>query len=181
MGEFLFQPEQIAARAEPLVATILRLAGLELTFQMQRTTGLYDRPFENPDLVVSFEGRDTDLLMENKGELLKALEHVVFEAIGVPAEHRERVVFDCHEYRMMRVDELQLAAQAAAERVRRTGVAYRFNPMSSRERRVVHMALRGEASVRTQSEGIGPSRRVVIHPAQPSPAGPPPRGARPAR
>jgi spoIIIJ-associated protein len=78
------------------------------------------------------------------------------------------VLFDCHDYRMMRVEELQLAAEAAADRVRRTGIAYRFNPMTSRERRIIHMALRGEAGVRTESEGAGPQRRVVIHPAQAS-------------
>ncbi len=90
-------------------------------------------------------------------------------------------MFDCNDYRMLRVDELQLAAQAAADRVRRTGVDYKFNPMSSRERRVIHMALRGEAGVRTQSEGVGPHRQVVIHSADPSPARQPLRGRRPSR
>ena len=181
MSEFQFQPEQIAERVQPLLAAIVQRMGLELTFHVQRTTGWYNRPFENPDLMVSFEGQDTDLLMENKGELLQALEHVVFEAIGLPPGYRERIVFDCNEYRMLRVDELQLAAQAAADRVCRTGVAHRFNPMSSRERRVIHMALRGEAGVRTQSEGVGPHRRVVIQPAQPTPPGQPLRGRPPSR
>lgn len=170
MSEFQFQPEEIADRVQPLLAAIVQRMGLELTFQVQRTTGWYNRPFENPDLVVSFEGQDTGLLMENKGELLQALEHVVFEAISLPPGYRERILFDCNESRMMRMDELQLAAQAAADRVRRTGVAHTFNPMSSRERRVIHMALREEAGVRTQSEGLGPHRHVVIHSAEPSPA-----------
>ncbi len=181
MSEFQFQPEQIADRVQPLLAAIVQRMGLELTFQVQRTTGWYNRPFENPDLMVSFEGQDTGLLMENKGELLQALEHVVFEAIGLPPGYRERIVFDCNESRMMRMDELQLAAQAAADRVRRTGVAHKFNPMSSRERRVIHMTLRGEAEVRTQSEGVGPHRHVVIHSAEPSPARQPLRGRRPSR
>ena len=169
MAESRFNPEEISARIESLVSEILRLARLDVSFQVQRTTGLYDRPFENPDLVVSFDGRDADLLLENKADLLKALEHVVLEAVGVPLDQREGVLFDCHDYRMMRVDELQLAAQAAAERVQRTGVAYQFNPMSSRERRVIHMALRGESGVRTQSEGVGLYRKVVIHPTQTAP------------
>lgn len=179
MEEFKFDAEEIAARMEPALSDLLKRAGLELTFQVQRTTGLYDRAFENPDLVVNFEGRDAELLLANKAELLKALEHMVQEAIRLPGDQRERVLFDCQEYRMMRVDELQLAAQAAAERVRRTGVAYKFNPMSSRERRVIHMALRGESGIRTQSEGIGPQRKVVIHPAQPGPQQS--KGHRPSR
>jgi len=165
MEEFNFDPEEIAAEIEPLLSEILKLARLEVTFQVQRTTGLYAREFENPDLVVSFEGRDAELLLAEKAELLKALEHIVQEALDL-GDHRQRVLFDCQDYRMMRVDELQLAAQAAAERVRRTGLAYKFNPMNSRERRVIHMALRGEAGIRTESEGIGPQRKVVVHPAQ---------------
>jgi predicted RNA-binding protein Jag len=46
--------------------------------------------------------------------------------------------------------------------------------MSGRERRVIHMALRGEGDVRTESEGFGLNRQVVIHPrtAAPKPAQP---------
>jgi spoIIIJ-associated protein len=170
MAERTFDPDELAARIEPLLKDILRLAGFNLTFEIQRASAALDREFENPDLIVNFDGADADLLLQNKGELLTALEHTVLEAAGV-GERRERVLFDCHDYRMMRVEELQLAAEAAADRVRRTGVAHRFNPMTSRERRVIHMALRGEAGVRTESEGLGPQRRVVIHSAQAS-AGP---------
>jgi spoIIIJ-associated protein len=167
MAERTFDLDELAARIEPLLKDILRLAGFNLTFEIQRAGASLAREFENPDLIVNFDGADAELLLQNKGELLTALEHTVLEAAGVP-ERRERVLFDCHDYRMMRVEELQLAAEAAADRVRRTGVAYRFNPMTSRERRIIHMALRGEAGVRTESEGIGPQRRVVIHPAQAS-------------
>ena len=181
MSEFKFDWDEVAVRIEPLLSEIVQLARLEITFEMQRTTGLYDRAFENPDLVVSFDGRDCELLLENRAELLKALEQVVLEGIRLPQDHREGVLFDCRDYRMMRVDELQLAAQAAAEKVRRTGVAYKFNPMNSRERRVIHMALRGESGVRTQSEGMGSYRQVVIHPSQTSPSPHRARSHRPSR
>jgi spoIIIJ-associated protein len=63
----------------------------------------------------------------------------------------------------LRIQELGLAAQAAADRVKRTGVPYKFAAMSGRERRVIHMALRGDGDVRTESEGVGLNRQVVIH------------------
>jgi spoIIIJ-associated protein len=175
MAEATFNPDELAARLEPLLKEILRLAHLDLTFQVEKTGRSLERPFENPDLVVNFAGADTDLLVHNKAELLTALEHIVLEAAGI-SERSERVLFDCQDYRMLRVEELQLAAQAAADRVRRTGVSYRFNPMTSRERRIVHMALRGESDVRTESEGIGPQRRVGVHPAKPAAT---PLGAKP--
>jgi len=176
MAEAAFNMDEIVGRIGPLLTELLERGGFHLTFHAERTTGAFERDFENPDVVVTFEGQDADLLIENKAELLKAIEHFVFEAIDLPQDHRERVLFDCRDYRMMRIDELQLAARAAAERVRRTGVPYQFNPMNSRERRVIHMALRGEQDIVTQSEGVGQQRKVVVRPAQSRQA-----GAAPAR
>jgi spoIIIJ-associated protein len=62
----------------------------------------------------------------------------------------------------MRREELRLMAQVAAERVIETGEPFTLNPMSSRERRIIHLALKGQPQVRTQSEGVGPERKVVI-------------------
>ncbi len=58
-----------------------------------------------------------------------------------------------------------MSAMTAAEKVKRTGVPFRFNPMNSRERRVIHLALRGETAVRSESLGAGPARQVVVYPA----------------
>ena len=80
-------------------------------------------------------------------------------------------MFDAHEYRMLRVEELRLSAETAAEKVKRTGVPFKFNPMNSRERRILHLALRGDSAVRTESEGIAPRRQVVVHPANHQAAG----------
>jgi spoIIIJ-associated protein len=73
----------------------------------------------------------------------------------------------------------------AAEKVKRTGAPFRFNPMNSRERRVIHIALRNETAVRSESFGSGPARQVVLYPAGmaslPGPEGAPPRSAPPRR
>lgn len=164
MPEFKFDLQEVVSRIEPVLAETVRLGRFNLTFEMRNTTGLFDRQYENPDLVVALTGPDADLLLENKAELLRALEHVVLEAADLTSDEWERVMFDCQEYRMMRVDELQLSARAAAEKVRKTGTTFKFNPMNSRERRMIHMALRGEAGVRTQSEGMGSYRLVVVYP-----------------
>ena len=57
-------------------------------------------------------------------------------------------------------------AQVAAERVIDTGDPFALSPMNSRERRIIHLALRDRPQVRTQSEGVGPERKVVIYPAK---------------
>jgi spoIIIJ-associated protein len=47
--------------------------------------------------------------------------------------------------------------------VKRTGVPFRFSPMTSRERRVIHLALRDDPEVETVSEGVAPDRQTVIY------------------
>jgi spoIIIJ-associated protein len=78
-------------------------------------------------------------------------------------------------YRASRLEELRLAAQVAAERVRRTGVPYSFSPMSSRERRILHLALRDETDLRTESQGESARRYVVLFPKNYQPPKPRPR------
>jgi spoIIIJ-associated protein len=69
----------------------------------------------------------------------------------------------------------------AAEKVKRTGQPFRFNPMNSRERRVIHLALRGEEAVRSESLGSGPQRQVVVYPAGMASLPEPPREIPPRR
>jgi spoIIIJ-associated protein len=57
-----------------------------------------------------------------------------------------------------------MAASVAAEKVRKTGTPYQFAPMSSRERRIVHLALRDEADLHTESEGEGMRRCLMVYP-----------------
>jgi spoIIIJ-associated protein len=137
--------------------------------------------FENPEILVKFSGPDVDALLENKAEVLLALEQLTMEVLRMPQEEHARVCFDANDYRMLRVEELRLSAVTAADKVKRTGMPFRFNPMNSRERRIIHLALRNEPAVRSESSGIGPQRQVVIYPAgMPSEAAPPPPAARAA-
>jgi spoIIIJ-associated protein len=62
-----------------------------------------------------------------------------------------------------------MMARAAAERVQTSRQPFKLNPMNSRERRIVHLALQSVPGIRTESIGIGPTRQVVIHPANPTP------------
>ena len=75
-----------------------------------------------------------------------------------------------------------MAATVAAEKVRRTGAPYSFTPMSSRERRIVHLALRDADDLRTESQGEGPQRHLVVYPkdykGKPLPSVPMRRGRR---
>jgi spoIIIJ-associated protein len=118
-------------------------------------------------IVVAFRGEDEPLLLERNAELLLALEYIAHRWLKLDPRLHDRVRFDCGAYRAERLDELKLSARVAAQRVRETGEAFRFNPMSSRERRLIHVELAGAAGVRTMSEGSGDRRQLVIYPTSP--------------
>ena len=124
-----------------------------------------DREWEHPEILVEFAGPDSSLLLQRDGELLRSLELLASEILHLQGNEHEKIWFDCQNFRALRIDELQTAARVAAEQVRRTGGPYRFHPMSSRERRIVHLALREEKDLRTESDGEGGRRSVVVYPA----------------
>ena len=123
-----------------------------------------NREWEHPEILVEFAGPDSGLLLERGGELLRSFELLASEILHLLGNEHEKIWFDCQNFRAMRIDELQLAARVAAEQVRRTSEPYRFGPMSSRERRIVHLALREEKDLRTESDGEGGRRSVVVYP-----------------
>ena len=117
------------------------------------------------EIVVTFRGADEELLLGHNAELLLALEHIAHRWLKLDPRLHDRVRLDCGDYRANRLDELKLSAKVAAQRVRETGQPHRFNPMSSRERRIIHLELTGAPGVRTMSEGSGDRRQLVIYPA----------------
>ena len=174
-----YSVETLAPKIENVLRPMLASAGFELSFNI--VPGHSANPeIENPEVVVNFSGPDVDMLLRNRGELLLALEHVAMEAMRVPSEDHSLISFDANDYRVLRIEELRASATAAAERVKRSGSPFRFNPMNSRERRVIHLALRGEDTLRSESAGVGGYRHVIIYPAgMPSLPEPSPPAARP--
>lgn len=122
------------------------------------------RELERPEILVELSGADTPLVLENGAELLRALEHVTQEMLRLAPDEHEKVSFDCQNFRAARLQELRMAADVAAERVRKSGLPYAFAPMSSRERRIVHLALRDCDDLRTDSDGEAMQRHVVVYP-----------------
>jgi spoIIIJ-associated protein len=131
---------------------------------------------EDPDLLVKFTGPDVDLLLANKAELMLAVEFLTMEVLRMPPEHHSRLCYDANDYRMLRIEELRLSAMTAAEKVKQTRRPFHFNPMNSRERRIIHLSLRNETEIRSESTGTGPFRQVVVLPLDmplPEPIRPP--------
>jgi spoIIIJ-associated protein len=170
-------------RIEQFLRQIITDGEFELDFTIE--SGDHSHPdFETPDIIIKFKGHDVDMLLANRAELLLALELVTQEYLRLHSDDHSRISFDANDYRALRIEELRVSASAAAEKVKHSGTPFRFNPMNSRERRVLHIALRNELELRSESAGSGPFRHVVIYPAGmaslPDPPPPPPeRHSRP--
>src|SRR3984957_20048023 len=125
----------------------------------------------SPVICVEFTGTDTPLLLARNGELLHAVEHIAAKILRLEPEDHDLIFFDAAGFKTNRDRELQLAAQTAIEQVRANGRPYSFPPMTSRERRMIHLAL-AKSGLPTASSGEGPGRFVVLYPEGPAPAQP---------
>lgn len=168
-------------RIEQFLRQVIDNAGFALDFTLE--AGDQSNPeFETPDLVVKFTGEDVDLILSNRAELLLALEHVSQEALRMHSDDHSRIAFDANDYRALRIEELRMTANVAAGKVKSSGQPFRFAPMNSRERRILHIALRNETELRSESSGSGPYRGVIVYPiGMPSLPEAPPPPFRPSR
>ena len=170
--------DKIAAAKEinELLNTIIRLGGFRLKYRIAvDPPAVEGGDWEQPAILVDFSGPDAGLLTARGGELLHALELVTLESVGDLLEEQERISFDALGFRQARNEELVMAAKVAAEKVQKSGSPYAFAAMNSRERRVVHLALKDIEELRTESEGEGPARHLVVYPKNykgPAPAAP---------
>ena len=101
-------------------------------------------------------------LIGRKGERLSALQHLVNLMLSRKLGAWTRVLVDVEDYRGRRERQLREIATRAAEKVKESGKMLQLEPMPALERRWIHLALRGDTDVATQSIGEEPHRRVVI-------------------
>jgi spoIIIJ-associated protein len=166
-------PDKLSAakKINEFLQSVVTNGGLRLKYRITVDPPLAEnRDWEKPEILIDFAGPDSVLLLDRGGELLRALELLALEMLHLPSGEHEKISFDCQNQRSLRLEELRMAAAVAAEKVRKTGTPFHFAPMSSRERRIVHLALRDHADLRTESDGEGLRRCVVLYPADYKPA-----------
>ena len=105
---------------------------------------------------------DLAVLIGRHGRTLDALQVMFSLLVSRKLGFRYPVVVDVEGYKNRRQDKVASMAQSAAERAIRTHKSVSLPPMNAYERRLVHIALRGNDAVDTHSEGSDPDRHVVI-------------------
>ena len=151
-------PEALAAGQE-ILGELMRHLGFDVRVQLE--TGDTSR------LNVVGEGDEKEALgalIGRKGERLSALQHLVNLMLSKKIGAWTRVLVDVEDYRGRRERQLRELAARAATRVLETGKMLQLEPMPALERRWIHIALRDNAEVSTQSIGEEPNRRIVVLP-----------------
>jgi spoIIIJ-associated protein len=156
---------EAAKRIQAFLTNVIEKGGFRLKYRITvDPPAPANRDWEHPAILVELAGADSALVLERGGELLRSIEYLTLEMLGLGREEHDRVIFDCQNFRALRLNELREAAAVAAEKVRHTGTPYEFAPMTSRERRILHLALRDASDLRTESGGEGSHRHVVLYP-----------------
>jgi spoIIIJ-associated protein len=162
---------QAAAEAlRQFLENMVRVSGLELNVNVRSVPVESSGSGSDAEVAADLDGKDKEILLERGAEVLKAFEHLAFRALRLEPAFHEKLHIDCGGYRALRFEELRMTARVAAERVQTSRQPFRLNPMSSRERRIVHLALKDMHGIRTESVGVGEERQVVIHPADGKPS-----------
>ncbi|MBX6360838.1 protein jag [Pseudacidobacterium ailaaui] len=161
IADYFAAAQQIAA----FLKNLTTLGGLRVKYKITAGSGAADPDgLEAREIYVELAGPDAYLLTQRGGELLRALEHIAAKILRLEADEHEKVSFDANNFKALRAKELKLAAETAADKVRRTGQPFSFAPMSSRERRLLHLVFRDYEDLETASSGEGLRRYVVAYP-----------------
>jgi spoIIIJ-associated protein len=112
---------------------------------------------------IDLQGDGGELLLSQRGEPLKALQHIVSTAFRRQLGEEGRVLVDCQHFRRDKDNELQQMARFLATKALRTGTPQEIGPLNAYERRIVHLAV-AEEGASSESVGDAAVKTVIISP-----------------
>ena len=140
-------------QAKEFLSGIVTDMGLDLTVSATWT---------DEGCVLDLSGDDAGLALAENGELLDALEVLLFQVFGRELDRQHRFVVDADGFRQTRKAELHAMAKFAAGHVRKNGIPFTFGVLNSTERRIINMSLQQEEDLHNESVGEGRERRLQV-------------------
>jgi spoIIIJ-associated protein len=119
---------------------------------------------EGQRIFFDVKGENPAVLIGKRGQTLEAIQYLVDKAVNQKLKNRVRVVVDVEGYWENRRASLQEMARKMADKSRQTGKPITLGQMNAQDRRIVHLTLKEDPSVKTQSRGEGFYRKLVIFP-----------------
>ena len=156
----LITPGDVTEVAKNVLEKLLGLMGVEgsVTSQAEAVAG------GTSSVTLNITGDDLGILIGRRGQTLSSLQYLVRLIVSNQTKSRESIVIDIEGYKQRRYQALEDFARQMAEQVKVRGKPYACEPMSSFERRIIHVTLAGHPDVTTESVGEGEARKVVILP-----------------
>jgi len=153
--------DELLRRTEGVVSAIIEKMGIDA----QVTSRFGDADEEGrKTLHVDLSGDDLAVLIGRRAEILNALQYLVSLIVGKQMNQWVHVMVDVEGYRLRHENQLRHMAQRVAEQAIRTGRRQVLEPMPAADRRIIHIELRDNPQVTTQSIGDEPARKVTILP-----------------
>ncbi len=160
-GESAAQPmpvsKETGENACQILSETLRLMGVEAPVSLN---------VQGAEAVINLEDTVDGLLIGRKGQTLDALEYLLNRMVARGEEEEAHLILDAEGYRERRRQSLESLALRLSERAKRRRKTVTLNPLSPRDRRVVHLALEDDPLVVTKSMGRGYFRRLSIVPEE---------------
>lgn len=155
-----FEADERSREALAFTTDVIAKMGMDCDVSLQQPDA------ESTDIHIVVTGPDAGRIIGKKGQVLAALQFIVNRAMNRPGIDRRYVSVDADGYRSRREDSLASMARRLGKQAVSDGQIITFEPMSPRDRRVVHLALAKFEGVVTKSEGEGDDRRVQIIPVR---------------
>jgi spoIIIJ-associated protein len=159
-GDSDFETDERSREALAFTSDVIVKMGMDCDVRLQQPD------VESTDIHIVVTGPDAGRIIGKKGQVLAALQFIVNRAMNRPGIDRRYVSVDADGYRSRREDSLASMARRLGKQAISDGQIITFEPMSPRDRRVVHLALAKFEGVVTKSEGEGDDRRVQIIPVR---------------
>jgi spoIIIJ-associated protein len=148
--------DHVIARATGVLEELLKHINVPASVLAKTEDGL---------VVLELSGDSSGVLIGRRGQMLDALEYLINRVVGHDESRPPRIVVDSEDYRARRRQALEDLARRMGAQAKRKRRAVTLNPMSPRDRRIIHMMLQTDPSLTTKSSGKGYFRKLIIIPA----------------
>ncbi|MBN2147052.1 MAG: protein jag [Anaerolineales bacterium] len=140
------------------------LEHMKIKAEVVAREGESDDDSQTNPILVDIHGDDLSLLIGKRSETLNALQYIARQIVSKELGHSVKLVLDVEGYRNRRERQLRQLARRMADQALKTGKKQALEPMPPNERRIIHLELRNNPDVDTQSFGEEPYRKVTIIP-----------------
>jgi spoIIIJ-associated protein len=147
--------------------------GEEIEIAKQLLIGLLERMgiktevegfLKEDDIYLEIKSDQEGILIGKHGRTLESIQMLINRMVNKRLNNPMRVVLDINHYKKRRADSLVKMASQLGEKAKRTGKAITVGTFNARDRRIIHVALQGDTSIKTESMGEGATKKIIIIP-----------------